>query len=228
MRILIVSATSFEIRPFAGKLTLLHPSDDILSQYRYHDNVIDILITGIGMTATAFHTGRQLLRSSYDLVVNAGICGSFESNIQIGTVVNITEEVFSEMGAENKDQFITLFDLGLMDPNDPPFHGGKLVNPANIKSEVITGLQNVRGITSNTIHGNMETIRKIKELFRPEVESMEGAAFFYACLSAGVPFYQVRSVSNYVKERDKSKWDVKLALKNLNSTLMNFLNEVSH
>lgn len=35
---------------------------------------------------------------------------------------------------------------------------------------------------------------------------MEGAAFFYACLSAGVPCAQVRAVSNYVERRNRAAW----------------------
>jgi len=54
---------------------------------------------------------------------------------------------------------------------------------------------------------------------------MEGAAFFYACLLSGVPFHEVRSISNFVEERDKSKWDIPLALANLNNVLFEILKE---
>ncbi len=226
MKILIVSATKFEIRPLADKITFLQDENEFLSHYKYRHAEVDILITGIGMTATAYHTGRQLLRSSYDLAINTGICGSFDTSLQIGEVVDVVEENFCEMGAEINDQFLTLFDLGLMDPDDSPFKTGKLLNPTKSISPVLVGLTKVKGTTSSTIHGKIETIIKIKERFKPDVESMEGAAFFYSCLVAAVPFHQVRSVSNYVKERDKSKWNVNLALKNLNSTLLNFLKEV--
>ena len=223
MKLLIVSATKFEIRPLADKITLIRDEDEFLSHYRYQNTDVDILITGIGMTATSFHVGRQLLKSSYDMVINTGICGSFESTLPIGAVVEITEEIFCELGAENNDQFLTLFDLGLIDPNDPPFTDGKLINTTKANHPAIAGLPKVRGATANTIHGKADSILKIRELFKPEVESMEGAAFFYSCLMASVPFHQVRSISNYVKERDKSKWNVNLALKNLNSTLLNIL-----
>jgi len=225
MKILVVSATKFEIRPLADKITFIQDEDEFLSHYLYRQTEVDILIPGIGMTATAYHVGRQLVRSSYDLAINSGICGSFNTSLQIGEVVEIVEENFCEMGAENNDQFLTLFELGLIDPDDPPYKAGKLLNPTNSKNPVFSRLKKVKGTTSNTIHGNAETILKIKEFFQPEVESMEGAAFFYSCLTAGIPFHQVRSVSNYVKERDKSKWNVTLALKNLNMTLMNFLKE---
>ena len=37
---------------------------------------------------------------------------------------------------------------------------------------------------------------------------MEGAAFMYACLIAGVPFAQVRAVSNRVERRNRAAWDL--------------------
>lgn len=48
-----------------------------------------------------------------------------------------------------------------------------------------------------------------------DVETMEGAAFFEACLAAGVPFAEIRAVSNAVGEEDRSRWDIPLALRNL-------------
>ena len=52
-----------------------------------------------------------------------------------------------------------------------------------------------------------------------DVETMEGAAFFEACLAADIPFAQVRAISNYVGETDHARWDIPLALKNLESAL---------
>ena len=226
MKILLVSATKFEIRPLADKLTFLRNENEFLSQYKHHNTAVDILITGIGMTATAYHIGCLPAKPSYDLALNAGICGSYNPSIRLGEVVETTEEIFCEMGAENNDEFLSMFDLGLMDPDDLPFKGGKLKNTTSSASLVISGLPKVKGVTANTIHGKTESILKVKNLFQPDVESMEGAAFFYACLSASIPFHQVRSVSNYVKERDKSKWNMNLALKNLNATLIGILMEL--
>jgi futalosine hydrolase len=63
---------------------------------------------------------------------------------------------------------------------------------------------------------------------------MEGAALHYVCLQSGVPFLQLRSVSNTVGVRDKTKWDIKLAITRLNETLIPLLtnpalkNEILH
>jgi futalosine hydrolase len=44
---------------------------------------------------------------------------------------------------------------------------------------------------------------------------MEGAAFFYAANLLDVPSIQLRAISNYIEPRDRSKWEIKLALENL-------------
>lgn len=225
MKILIVAATRFEVRPLADKFAYVQKEDDSLAHYQFRNNKVDILITGIGMTPMAYYLGKQLPGSNYDVVINAGICGSFSDALPIGKVVNVTEESFCELGAEDNDQFLSLFELGLMDPDEPPFRSGKLLNNSTPKGSVLRKLDRVRGITASTIHGHPETIRKIRELFHPDVESMEGAAFFYACLTSSVPFHQVRSISNLVEERDKSKWDIPLALANLNKALFDIVKE---
>jgi futalosine hydrolase len=44
---------------------------------------------------------------------------------------------------------------------------------------------------------------------------MEGAAVYYVCLQEGVPFVEIRTVSNAVGESDSSKWQTSLALNSL-------------
>ncbi|MCX6305865.1 MAG: futalosine hydrolase [Bacteroidetes bacterium] len=224
MRFLLVAATTFEVRPILDRLTLIGRQDDYLSLYQYHSHFIDVLIPGIGMVPTAYHLGRQLAVQQYDLAINAGIAGTFNKSLPIGTVVNVVEDCVPELGAEDGDRFLSVFELGLSDPDAHPYHGGKLtVEPILseiLKKYTIIGkLPYVKAITSNTVRGNGESIDRILRISPADIESMEGAAFFYACLSGRVPCLQIRSISNLVEERDKSRWNLDLALKNLNRIL---------
>jgi futalosine hydrolase len=227
MKILIVAATSFEIRPFLNKLIFLEKTDDYLEHYLFGNTHLHVLIPGVGMMFTAFHLGRQLLREKYDYVINAGICGSYSHSLPLGEVVEIIEDCISELGAEDSDRFLTLFDLGLMDPDEIPYKNGKLTNSLPISSGTLEKLRKVRGITVNTVHGNKDSIERIKTLFSPSAESMEGAAFLYACLLAKIPNAQIRAVSNYVEERDRSRWNLDLALRNLNNVLIELLGDIA-
>ena len=56
---------------------------------------------------------------------------------------------------------------------------------------------------------------------------MEGAAFFYVCLQEKIPFLQIRSISNYVEKRNKSNWNIPLAIDNLNVVLLDIINSLN-
>jgi futalosine hydrolase len=227
MNILVVAATAFEIRPFLNRLTFVQKTHDYLEQYTIKDTSIDVLIPGVGMMVTAFHMGRQFSREQYDLAINAGICGSYAHTISIGDVVEIIEDCVPELGAEDKDRFLSIFDLGLLDADSTPYINGKLIASFKTESKVLEKLLKVKGITVNTVHGNNQSIERVRSLFSPEIESMEGAAFLYACLLSNIPNLQIRAVSNFVEERDRSRWDLDLALKNLNKTLHELIQEIA-
>jgi futalosine hydrolase len=197
MRILIVSATELEI-------AALQKRDDV-----------ERLVTGVGMVATAARTASALARTSYDLALNLGICGSFDRALSPGTVVHVVSDGMPELGAEDGDRFLPIDELGLVKNDAPPFTNGWLVNRAVPENPVLQALPAVRGITVNTVHGNERSIAETVGRFDPQVESMEGAGFMYACLLHDVPFAQVRAVSNFVERRNRSAWKVDEAVANL-------------
>ena len=82
-----------------------------------------------------------------------------------------------------------------------------------------TDLLKVKSSTVNTVSGNTTTIKKIKNRLSPDIETMEGAAVFRVCNDFNIPCMQIRSVSNFVGERNKKNWDIDLAIKNLNLSL---------
>jgi futalosine hydrolase len=49
---------------------------------------------------------------------------------------------------------------------------------------------------------------------------MEGAALHFVCLMEKVPFIQIRSISNISGDRDKSRWNIKEAIKSLHEQLV--------
>lgn len=226
MRILLVAATILEIRPFLAKLIPLGEATGLVSHYKFKNTFIDVLIPGIGMMQTAYHLGKQTAGTKYDIALNAGIGGSYTDNLAIGEVVHVTEECIPEMGVEDGSAFLSLFDIGLMDPDNFPYDKGRLINGSPLKSNRLARIRIVKGATANTIHGNIESIRKIISMYHPETESMEGAAFLYSCLSDHIPCAQIRCISNYVAERDKTHWNLELAFKNLNKVLLEIGREI--
>jgi futalosine hydrolase len=225
MRILITSATVFEIRPLLERLTFVLKKNDFVREYKVNEVVIDVMIPGIGIMATAWHMGRQLSKEKYDLAINAGICGSYSPATIQGEVFEIMEECITDLGAEDSQGFLTAFDLGLIKPDSDPFRGGLLINPGLIRSGVLERIPKAKGATVSSIPGKIRKSAGKLPSYIPATESMEGAAFFYACLLEGVPFTEIRSVSNFVEERNKSRWYIEEALMNLNQVLIDLLQE---
>ncbi len=206
MRILVATATAAEVAPLLTRLR--HVSDTGLrsSSYRFREHDVDVLTTGVGMVATAAWCSRACAAEHYDLALNLGVCGSFNSSLTPGTVVHVTSDRMSELGAEDGDAFLSLHDLKLLGEDEFPFESGMLVNATPPALAPLSEQRQVKGITVNTVHGSDRTIAAVRERYGPDVESMEGAAFMYACLVAGVPFAQVRAVSNVVERRNRGAW----------------------
>lgn len=215
MKLLVVSATAFEIKPLLDVMGVVPNDYEPFLTAQYKSLQIDVLITGVGMAATAYYLGK-ILRPDYQLVINAGICGSFNANLSIGEVVNIYEDSFSELGAEDGKRFLSLKELNLKGITS-------VTNVNPYANEVLDTLPKVNGITVNTVHGNEDSIKTVFEKFHPFVESMEGAAFMMACDLAQVAFAQLRAVSNYVEPRNKENWNIPLAIKNLNLKVIELL-----
>jgi len=171
------------------------------------------LVTGVGIVATAIEVSKALVERKYDLVVNAGIAGSFNRSIPLGSVVEVVKDQLSEIGAQDGCQFLSPAEIGL-----------KVTTVVEMSAQ--TNLNSVSGITVNTVHGDDKAISQIVHRLNPSVESMEGAACMLACQNAGVPCVQLRAISNYVEKRNKSNWDIPLAIQNLNQELSNFLAEL--
>ncbi len=217
MNILIVSATEFEIKPLLDYLEIEQPAFGLNSScnLQIKNNNISVLITGVGMVNTAFMLGKHLT-NDYDLVLNVGVCGSFSKSFDLAEIVHVIKDVLSELGAEDGDNFLTYDQLNL-----PGIY--QFCNKFKLSNSLINSLPVVNGITVNTVHGNETSIKKVKQVFNPDIESMEGAAFYASCLNYTFQYTQIRAISNYVEKRDKSKWQMPLAIKKLNQFLINFI-----
>lgn len=214
MKILIVAATYAEIAPFLSTLSITGIPDEPVN-FNHHE--LSFAISGVGMVSMAYALGKAFAKQKYDLAINVGIAGSFSKKIKIGQLVEIKEDIFSELGAEDDEEFITLEEMQL----------GDIFYSSSFRNDGTADLQKVKGITVNKVHGNEESIENVMEMFTPKVESMEGAAFFYACEEAEIPSLQVRTISNYVEKRNRSNWDIPLAVKNINIWLYGFVKNLN-
>jgi futalosine hydrolase len=225
MKILLVAATGAEIGGFAAYLEQ-NWENPFPSVFKKDQHEIHICITGVGIMAATYATGRAVGKQEYDFALQAGVGGSFDRDIALGQLVLIESEQAGDLGAEDHENYLDIFELNLLNKDEFPFMGGKLVCPLH-EIPFSIPLPTASSLTINTVSGREETIRLRSEKFNCQVESMEGAAFHYVCLQEKLPFAQVRAISNYVEPRDKSKWKMKEAIIALNKWLIDFSNKIA-
>jgi futalosine hydrolase len=213
MNVLLAAATSLEIKPF-----LDHFRQNVFTKHE-----LDVLITGPGLMTATHSLTWQIGLKKPDLVIQAGIAGCFNKKMPLGSIVGVKQEVVADEGVVEEKKFKTLFDLKLVKGNQFPYKNGWLVNPGANKLIKTNGFKMVNGITVNQITTDPRTIKEYLSRYKAVVESMEGAALHYVCLQSGIPFLQLRGISNYIGERNKAKWDFQKPIENLNKALITML-----
>ncbi|HRK26488.1 MAG TPA: futalosine hydrolase [Chitinophagales bacterium] len=226
MRLLLIVATVAEVEPFLNRwnATLAAQRPHVTYRLQINRFRITVVVTGAGIMHTTYHTTCALLQRPYVMAVQAGIAGAYNPSLSLGQVVQVTSEQIADLGAEDNQQFIPVSKMPFFNPDAFPFQNGILDNwtlPQE-KLPALNQLATVKGITVNTVAGNNNTIAQRSSLFLPDVESMEGAAFFYTCAMQHIPFCQVRSISNYVAPRNTNNWLTQDAINNL----CNFLSKL--
>jgi futalosine hydrolase len=217
MNILIVSATTIEITPLVDYLKS-HWIESPSGVFTKGNCTVQILVTGVGMHRMAFALGRRLMHPLPDFCVNAGIAGAFPGKAEIGDIVHVTSEIIADLGSQDaQGNLISIENLGL--PEDISSINGLI----NKSAGQYPFLKSAQGITVNTSHGNALSIAKAIEAWDPDVETMEGGAFFYSCLKVGIPFIEIRAISNLVEPRNQENWNIPLAVTNLNKQLVEMI-----
>jgi futalosine hydrolase len=210
MKIVVVAATEMEVQP---------------SLLALQNSSIPFCKTGVGMLATTFTLTKLIAANKPDLLIQAGIAGSFNESVALGKVMVVNKEFLGDLGVQEQGICKDVFDMGFTDGNEPPFEDKALPNQW-LNQYNLLQLDEVAAITVNQITTHEQQITLLQEKYKPVLESMEGAALHYVCRQMDVPFLQLRAISNYVGERDKSIWQMKLATDNLNEALMNLINRL--
>lgn len=215
MRVLLVSATRQELFPLLAHFKIEEHSLDNICSFKSKDNWIDVLFTGVGMVNTAYALGKNLT-SEYHFAIQAGIAGAINYKLETGSLVNITEEELFDFGAEDGEAFLSVELLGL--PAISSVANDGLDFPNKIKDIPVA-----KGITVNKVHGNEQSIKRMKDLVHADVESMEGFPFLWACQQNKISCAEIRAISNRVERRNKENWNIPLAIENLNKFLIDFI-----
>jgi futalosine hydrolase len=162
----------------------------------------EVHAVGVGVAAAAAGTARLLAIGDYDAVVCAGIGGGFAGRVQVGGVVVGTVSVAADLGADSPSGFLSIEELGFGTGSLPA--GLELPVPGAVRGPVLT---------VSTVTGTAEGLARILDRYPDAAaEAMEGFGVATAAAQAGIPFAELRTVSNPVGPRDRAAWRIPQAL----------------
>ena len=168
----------------------------------------EVVAVGVGTAAAAAGTARLLATGAYDAVLSVGIGGGFAGRIAVGGVALGTGSIAADLGADAPDGFIPLSVLG--------FGVDRLAVDADLLAALRAELpEAVAGpiLTVTMVTGTAAATRAIEGRHPDAVaEAMEGFGVAMAAAGAGIPFAEVRTISNPVGPRDRGAWRIADAL----------------
>jgi futalosine hydrolase len=170
---------------------------------------VDVVVepVGVGPAAAAAGTARLLATGHYRAVISAGIAGGFAGRAPVGATVLGARSIAADLGAESPDGFLPVEELGFGT-------GTRAADPVLFKGLVAALPEAVAGdvLTLATVTGTAATAEALAARFPLAVaEAMEGFGVATAAAGAGVPFAELRTISNPIGPRDRAAWRLKEA-----------------
>jgi futalosine hydrolase len=78
-------------------------------------------------------------------------------------------------------------------------------------------------VTLSTCTGTLDRARELEQRYGGLCENMEGAAAAHVAIAHGVPWLEVRGISNIVEDRDLVKWDIPRAARTVQQAVIRIL-----
>ncbi len=174
---------------------------------------VDSLVTGVGPTAAAVSAAVALARGGYGAVANLGIGGAYQgSGLKLGETVLSTRSVLAGEGRAEAERFVGLAAMGF-----GAFAGEDWRDTSRDLVGRLTPLADQLGpiATVSAASGSDELAARLAARTGAVAEAMEGAAIHLACERFGVPFAELRVISNVVGDRERHPWRLDEALERL-------------
>ncbi len=161
------------------RTAILAPTAPEIGPFRLRRPEVDIVLTGVGPYRCASAAVEAILGGRYDRLVLAGIAGAYPgSGLSAGDVVLVESEHSADLGSWSEGTF------------SPKF-------AATYRCADLPSGLSLRSVRSCSVAA---ACAPYIDRSGAEIENMEGAAFFHACLRHGMPFAELRAVSNIVGE----------------------------
>ncbi|RLP85565.1 MULTISPECIES: futalosine hydrolase [unclassified Micromonospora] len=183
------------------------------------DATVTVAPVGVGPAVAGAATARLLALAEaagrpYRAVVSAGVAGGFVGRVAVGDTVLGTASIAADLGAESPDGFIPVDELGM----PPALLGNGSVLPADPRllaalRDALPSATTGTVLTVSTVTGTAASTEELRRRHPGAVaEAMEGYGVAVAAAQAGVPFAELRTISNPVGPRDRDAWRLREAL----------------
>jgi futalosine hydrolase len=179
---------------------------------------VDVEPVGVGPAAAAAGTARLLALAEaagrpYRAVVSAGIGGGFPGRAAVGATVIGARSIAADLGAESPDGFLPIDELGFGASAHEADPGLLKTLSAALPDAIVGDI-----LTLATVTGTAETAARLAAAHPAAVaEAMEGHGVASAAATAGLPFIEIRTISNPIGPRDRAAWRLPAALAALTS-----------
>jgi futalosine hydrolase len=170
-----------------------------------------MVLTGIGKANAAAGVARVLDLHRHSAILNIGIGGALPgADLGLGTVVGATASVYADEGLQTPAGFQDCAALGF--PLGP-FEGSAIPGDPGLL-RVLGPLCDLtaRIATVSTCSGTGALAAQVGARTGAVAEAMEGAAIAHVAARLGVPFFEVRAISNTTGDRPNQRWEIPRAL----------------
>ncbi|MBX2816325.1 MAG: futalosine hydrolase [Saprospiraceae bacterium] len=211
-KIAILAATHAELEPVKDKWER-EVTGKLLEYY-----TVQFIVAGIGAVSAGISCMEVIKETKPDLLIWIGIAGSYDKRLELGQVVEVIDDLQADLVIQESDgSYIEISPLDDYPGSAKPtarFHADPVVDHR---------FEKVSGLTVQTVTGTSRDAQRLRNRFACQVETMEGAGYLMACIRSDQPCLHLRSISNYVEARDRSRWRIKLALESLANALFQLL-----
>lgn len=237
----LLSAVPFEgsvILKNLKKVSAKVSGDVTFYKGKIYNKPVIYLASGIGKTNASHATTILIEKFSPGVIIHFGVGGAYpSSNLKTGDIAVAEKEIYGDEGVCLKDGFHTSETIGIpflvkgkkKYSNEFPLDKKLLTKALKSfsliarHSSLVTKIKSGTFVTVSTCTGTLKRAKKLEKRFHAICENMEGTAVAHICRLYGIPMVEIRGISNIVEDRNKKKWNLKLAAENCQKMVMEFL-----
>jgi futalosine hydrolase len=201
------------------------------------DREVVLAFSGLGKTNASATVASLLTTCTVSRLWMWGSAGAYpHSNAKLTGLALADEEILGDEGVATLSSWQSLEAIGipLAETNRGPIFNRIPVDPTELErakllisqwqtTSLIPSVHLGPFVTVSSVSGNRARAQLLGERFGALCENMEGGAAAQVCYRYGVPFLEIRGLSNWAGDRNKQRWHLAEALSNCQQAILYLL-----